>query len=58
MSKKRRAEDAIRSVLRHELDDAIRALKAGDTARALRELDDAERKLKAAADDVHRIQEV
>lgn len=44
-------------MLRHELDDAVRALKAGDVPKALRELDHAERKLKAAADDVHRIKE-
>jgi len=57
MSKKRNAEAAIRSVLQNELAGAARAIKAGNTAKALREVADAERKLKGAADDVHRIKE-
>lgn len=39
----------IRRVIRNELDDCERALKTGDTAKALRELDDAVTKLRRLA---------
>jgi len=41
--------DAIRRIIRRELDDCERAIKNGDEDRALRELDDAIRKLKRLA---------
>jgi hypothetical protein len=44
------AADEIRRVIRHQLDDCERALRAGDTTRALRELDDAVTKLRRLAD--------
>lgn len=46
------AADEIRRVLRNELDDAERAIKAKDDRKALNELDDAMRKLKRIANDL------
>lgn len=43
--------DAIRRVIRNELDDAERACKSGDTTRTLSEIDDAITKLKRIAND-------
>lgn len=43
---KAEAAEAIRRVLRNELDDCERAIKANDDRRALSELDDAMTKLK------------
>ena len=43
--------DAIRRVIHNELDDAERACKSGNSARALSEIDDAITKLKRIAND-------
>jgi hypothetical protein len=47
--------EEIRRVVRNELDDADRAIKNGDPAKARRELDDAVSKLKRIADGVARL---
>jgi hypothetical protein len=46
------AADEIRRVIRRELDDVERAIKANDDRKALSELDDAVRKLKRIANDL------
>jgi hypothetical protein len=46
----------LEDVIRGELDDVERALKRGDAAKALRELDDAVRKLKDIANKVSRLE--
>ena len=46
------AADEIRRVIRRELDDVERAIKAKDDRKALSELDDAVRKLKRIANDL------
>ncbi len=43
------AADQIRQIIRHELDDCERAIKANDLTKAASELDDAVRKLKRLA---------
>ncbi len=48
----RAAADEIRRVIRNELDDVERAIKADDDRKALNELDDAVRKLKRIANDL------
>ena len=45
----------IERVVRNELDDCERAIKNGDSHRALSELDDAVRKLKRLATEVRRL---
>jgi hypothetical protein len=47
--------EEIRRVIRQELDDCERALKNNDIRTALSELDDAVRKLRRLADQVHQL---
>jgi hypothetical protein len=54
---KSQVEHDIRRLLNHEVDDAQRAVRNGDLAKAKRELDDVEDKLKRILRDVAQIQE-